>query len=355
MGVNLEKYRETLLKADFLAHIPEATLRDFVAAGREITLRSGQLIFEAGDSGDCMYIVIEGQLLIYRDETELSFVVPGGYFGEMAMLEGQVRSASVKALERARLMEVSQDTFTRFISPHPDALIVLLKTLSTHARLDLDALSRNYQRLREYSTRVEATNRELYKMRSDLVESNRELERLSSLDALTGISNRRRFDYVLSEEWRRAARAKSPMALIMLDIDHFKSYNDAHGHVAGDHVLTRVGEIMESAPRRAGDLVARYGGEEFAFVLAETGPEGATQVAEAVREEVLQLKIAHGGSSVHEYLTISAGVASVVPKPSDDPTELIQLADQALYLAKQRGRNRVEVSGPESAEHSQVS
>ena len=234
-------------------------------------------------------------------------------------------------------------------------MIVLLKTLSTHARRDLDALSRNYQRLKDYSSRVEATNRELYKMRSNLVESNRELERLSTLDALTGIANRRRFDYVLSEEWRRAARSKAPLALVMLDIDHFKPYNDAHGHVAGDKVLTRVGEVMESAPRRAGDLVARYGGEEFAVILAETGPDGAIQIAETVREQVQALAIAHGHSEVDENLTISAGVASAVPKPGQHPTELIQRADEALYRAKQRGRNRVEVTGPESAEHSLVS
>jgi len=354
VGVNFEERRETLLKADFLAHLPEQELRGLVACGKPLALRAGQLVFEAGDSGDCMYVVLEGQLLIYRDETELTFVVPGSYFGEMAMLEGQVRSASVKALEPSLLMELDQDVFKRYIAPQPDALIVLLQTLSTHARRDLDALSRNYQRLKDYSGRVEATNRELYKMRSDLVESNRELERLSTLDALTGISNRRRFDYVLSEEWRRAARSKSPLALIMMDIDHFKSFNDAHGHVAGDNVLMQVGEVMQGAPRRAGDLVARYGGEEFAVILAETGPDGALQVAETVREEVLALQIAHGASPVHENLTISGGLASAVPRPGEDPTELIKRADQALYLAKQRGRNRVEVNGPQSAEHPQV-
>ena len=355
MGVNLEKHRETLLRADFLAQLPEQELRELVGCGRELALRAGQLIFDAGDEGDCMYVVLEGQLLIYREETELAFLVPGGYFGEMAMLEGQIRSASVKALEPALLMELNQDAFTRFITPYPDALIILLKTLSTHARRDLDALSRNYQRLKEYSGRVEATNRELYKMRSDLVESNRELERLSTLDALTGISNRRRFDYVLSEEWRRAARSKSPLALIMVDIDHFKPYNDTHGHVAGDHVLNSVGEVMQAAHRRAGDLVARYGGEEFAVILAETGPEGATQVAELLREQVLGLGIVHGASPVNENLTISAGVASAVPKPGEERTELIKRADEAMYLAKQRGRNRVEVNGPESAEHFRAS
>lgn len=161
---------------------------------------------------------------------------------------------------------------------------------------------------------------------------------LSRVDALTGIANRRRFDEALRVEWRRNLRARSPLALVMCDIDRFKSFNDAHGHVAGDRCLRRVAHAIAEAMRRPSDLAARFGGEEFAALLSDTDRDGARRVAEAIREGV-----ARSNRSVPEpAVTISCGVACVVPSVASTPASLLERADACLYGAKTSGRNRVE-------------
>jgi len=157
------------------------------------------------------------------------------------------------------------------------------------------------------------------------------LHRISTQDGLTGISNRRHFDDALGVEWRRAARSLAPLSLLILDIDHFKSFNDAHGHQAGDDLLRNMTRVLRESVHRAADLVARYGGEEFVVLLPETMEDDARLVAEGLRERVAATGI-----------TISVGVATIVP-PRDGPgaEELVRRADEALYEAKRLGRNRV--------------
>jgi diguanylate cyclase (GGDEF)-like protein len=171
----------------------------------------------------------------------------------------------------------------------------------------------------------------LASIRHDLEEANARLQRLSMLDGLTGIANRRRFDEALDVEWRRGVRSHAPLSLLMIDIDAFKPFNDAHGHQAGDECLRRVGAILAESLHRAGDLVARYGGEEFAVLLPETDAEHAKQVAEMLRELVA------AGAPV----TISAGVSTMVPELGAAAFVLVADADAALYEAKRSGRNRV--------------
>jgi len=173
----------------------------------------------------------------------------------------------------------------------------------------------------------------LASIRHDLEEANARLERLSRLDGLTGLANRRRFDEALDVEWRRALRSGAPLSLMMIDIDAFKPYNDAHGHQVGDDCLCRVGAILSESLHRAGDLVARYGGEEFVVLLPETDREHAARVAEMLRERVA------AGAPV----TISAGVSTLVPELGGAAFVLIADADAALYEAKRSGRNRVVV------------
>lgn len=167
------------------------------------------------------------------------------------------------------------------------------------------------------------------------------LSRLSFLDGLTGIPNRRAFDEYYDREWRRALRSQAETSIIMCDIDHFKSYNDSYGHLAGDDCLKKVSELLRSLLDRPADLVARFGGEEFICVLPETGLAGAAITAEKLREAVESMGIPHLYSPVAPVLTISLGVASVVPTAQMKSDDLIQFADAQLYLAKQGGRNRV--------------
>jgi diguanylate cyclase (GGDEF)-like protein len=174
-----------------------------------------------------------------------------------------------------------------------------------------------------------------------LLETNQMLQAMSELDSLTQIANRRRFDRELTKEWKRAARRSSPLSLIMLDIDFFKKYNDTYGHLAGDRCLQTVADILRENLHRPGDFAARYGGEEFAVLLPETDLEGAMKVADLLRRKVSEARLVHDGSRVSSYVTISLGAASVVPKPDDDPRTLVEMADRALYQAKQ-SRNRAE-------------
>ncbi|MBF0551214.1 MAG: diguanylate cyclase [Deltaproteobacteria bacterium] len=167
------------------------------------------------------------------------------------------------------------------------------------------------------------------------------LKDLSSLDGLTGVPNRRRFDECLDLEWRRALRSGGPLASIMMDIDFFKAFNDNYGHVLGDDCLKRVAAALATVVRRPGDMVARYGGEEFVCLLPETNIEGALQVAGSLREKVTGQDIPHRFSSVADHVTMSFGVAVMIPSQDKSPTDLIKLADERLYQAKQTGRNRI--------------
>src|SRR3569623_972282 len=182
--------------------------------------------------------------------------------------------------------------------------------------------------------------RALRDLQIELEKKNKELQRLSSLDGLTGIANRRRFDEYLEQEWLRAARSNKVLSLILADIDHIKTYNDYYGHQGGDEVLRRVAQSLETGTHRPGDLVARYGGEEFAIILPDTDPVGAASVAESIRQVVERLNIPHGFSSAADHVTISKGVASVIPREGGLPATLIESADGAVYEAKHAGRNR---------------
>jgi len=178
----------------------------------------------------------------------------------------------------------------------------------------------------------------------------RKLERMSNLDGLTGLANRRCFDDTLVREWVRNGREDHPLGLLMIDIDHFKLYNDALGHVDGDTCLRKVAEALRLATRRPADLVARYGGEEFAIILPNTDFEGAQAVADNIHANLAEQDIRHPDSTVGGRVTVSIGVASGVPTCGTVPEHLLHAADRALYQAKQSGRNRTEgvsLSGPD--------
>jgi diguanylate cyclase (GGDEF)-like protein len=167
------------------------------------------------------------------------------------------------------------------------------------------------------------------------------LERFAFLDSLTGLSNRRAFEDRGTTEWNRCLRAAAPLSVILLDVDHFKLYNDTYGHGAGDECLRRVARALSGSLERAGDLVARYGGEEFVVVLPDTDQAGALRVAERLRRAVEEQRIEHSGSKAAPHVTVSLGVATAVPVLVGGLTILLELADRMLYECKAAGRNGV--------------
>ena len=188
--------------------------------------------------------------------------------------------------------------------------------------------------------RLVEMQRSLVNVTQELDAANKELQRLSTTDGLTGIANRRMFDELVVREWRRCTRMKQPISLVMIDVDHFKKYNDAYGHQAGDECLKAVAAQVARASPRASDLAARYGGEEFVLVLGETTIDGAKWVANLIRQHVADLNMPHAASPLRR-VTISCGAASIMPR-DDLPLEtLLKAADEALYKAKAQGRNTV--------------
>jgi len=175
----------------------------------------------------------------------------------------------------------------------------------------------------------------------------RELQRLAATDQLTGLSNRRAFDDLLDREWRNARRTGTPLATIMVDVDHFKNYNDRYGHPAGDECLKSIAALLRANTSRPADCVARYGGEEFVVLLPGTDAEGALHVAELLCNAVRFARIEHQSSPSNSFVTASFGVAAVVPDGIAPATTLVEAADEALYDAKHTGRNRVAIGRPE--------
>jgi diguanylate cyclase (GGDEF)-like protein/PAS domain S-box-containing protein len=173
------------------------------------------------------------------------------------------------------------------------------------------------------------------------------LEQLATRDGLTGLANRRCFDDTLGAEWQRALRNQQPLSLLMVDVDNFKQYNDAYGHLGGDECLQRIASAVASE-MRANDLVARYGGEEFAVILPNQSLKGAAIVAERIRCRVEQLRLPNLGSQQH-VVTVSIGAATALASPATDPSQLVATADSALYRAKHMGRNRISLPGADQA------
>ncbi len=179
------------------------------------------------------------------------------------------------------------------------------------------------------------------KTEEELERMRRELEEWSFKDGLTGIANRRMFDSVLDLEWTNARRASRPLSLIMIDIDHFKQYNDHYGHVAGDECLKQVAKRLGAAATRPRDFLARFGGEEFVLILPESDENAAVLVAERCRDQIFKAQIPHAASPTGQMLTISIGVGTVIPPRDGEPLAFVDEVDRELYRAKEGGRNRI--------------
>jgi diguanylate cyclase (GGDEF)-like protein len=236
----------------------------------------------------------------------------------------------VAAADRPDLLEAALAAGAAYVLTDP------LRPAEVRARL------RRALAVRHEREHHRARERRLVALARRLEEANVQLERLSTLDALTGVANRRRLDQFLDLEWRRMARAGEWLSVVVVDVDRFKAYNDHNGHLDGDECLVRVARALAGAVSRPGDIVARYGGEEFAVVLTGTDPVGAVAVAENLRAAVAGEGLAHPEGGV---VTISVGTASAVPDARSNVASLVAAADRALYAAKRSGRNRVVAAG----------
>ncbi|HDZ8897876.1 TPA: diguanylate cyclase [Aeromonas dhakensis] len=183
-----------------------------------------------------------------------------------------------------------------------------------------------------------------------LTDANRKLEALSNTDGLTNIGNRRFFDNTLTQTWEQCLRASIPIVLIMLDIDHFKQFNDLYGHVAGDECLRLLANALTQFTRRSGELVARYGGEEFVVLLPNIERQSAYDTAQYIQQALLELALPHP-QNVTGFVTVSIGIACLRPSHDQQPSELVKLADLALYHAKSSGRNSIRLTEPPSIYH----
>ncbi|MGK7943730.1 MAG: diguanylate cyclase [Microcystaceae cyanobacterium] len=256
--------------------------------------------------------------------------------------QGRVRA--IEDIQQAGLAECHVNLLTRYnvkanlVVPivYEDKIWGLM--IAHHCRSPRHWSSSDIQLLNELGIQVAIAIHQAELVES-LEQSNLQLQELSCRDSLTQIANRHLFDEYLAKEWQRLMRSQDPLSLILCDVDHFKLFNDTYGHPAGDSCLRDVAQVMNNCVFRAADLVARYGGEEFAVILPQTEAEGAMCVAEAIRKRVMELRIPHAHSA-YQYVTLSLGIATLVPISAVSPQALIVAADEALYKAKATGRNQ---------------
>ncbi|MCQ8105874.1 diguanylate cyclase [Methylomonas sp. SURF-2] len=224
-------------------------------------------------------------------------------------------------------------------SPHTNAIPIIFVTALNEAAneefgLNLGAMDYITKPFYLPVVKARIRNHIRLKQTTDMLES------MAWIDGLTGIPNRRRFDQMLEVEWKRAQRNRLPLGIIMVDIDHFKEYNDCHGHGEGDVCLKQVAAMFAATVNRPGDLVARYGGEEFVILMPETDTDGTRQLADQLRHRIESMQIPHTHSSASRWVTISLGYASLIPQANQASSALLDEADSMLYQAKSLGRNR---------------
>jgi len=208
-------------------------------------------------------------------------------------------------------------------------------------KLELHARVRSILHFKSEVDRLREREKHLVETTLQLERANVLLERLSNSDGLTGIPNRRYFDYMFKKLLASGTRLAIPISLLLMDIDNFKLYNDTYGHLAGDDCLKLISGAIHDTIKRESDFIARYGGEEFVIVLFGVEARTAAELAENIREHIFGLKIPHSTSSVSDWVTVSIGVVSCIPEPSIPPEKMIDRADKALYAAKSHGKNQV--------------
>jgi diguanylate cyclase (GGDEF)-like protein len=300
----------------FVQSLP-GSFADLGPLGRELRLEPGALLWKEGDPGDHVILLVEGRLEVSHqtpdgEEITIRHLYPGAVAGEMAALDGQARSATVRARSEARVLMIPAGRFREFLRSRPDLLEQLFWL--------------QVERVRSLTWRVSRTHHK------------------AITDPLTGLYNYGFFRERLALELERAHLTGDPLALAMFDIDHFKSYNDSHGHQEGNRVLQKVAELLRETGRR-GDVVARYGGEEFVALLYGATAADAWRFAETFRSAVAGQGFAGEASQPLGRISVSGGIATF-PLDAQDDIALVKVADRRLYRAKDRGRDST--VGPEN-------
>ena len=263
------------------------------------------------------------------------------------LMRGSTRSKSIPIIFVTAARMDREHMFKGYDSGAVDYLFKPLEPQILRSKVDVFLeLHRQRQQLEEKTRELDAKILELEVLHKELEEKNEKLEVLSSLDGLTGLFNRRYFDENLRKEWKQAIRACDSLSLLIIDIDHFKKYNDYYGHLEGDDCLRQVALALYEALLRPTDIVARYGGEEFAAILPNTDVEGAEMVGRRMMESVAELNIPHQASPVADLITVSIGITTMMPTIEQAANSLLDHADKALYEAKETGRNTLCVRLP---------
>lgn len=276
--------------------------------------------------------------------SEVAWTVAGalvGYGALTTLICILVRIALRNVLERP-LRRVAD--FVRHLSPQRLTTPLVIHRRQGHARDEIDLVVDGFRILQQgVDHHIRILDQRVEERTRELALANEQLQTLSVVDALTGIYNRRKFEEVWRDEYSRAMRQRTPLAVVLLDVDHFKDYNDHYGHQSGDACLKLVAQVLSASVNRSSDLVARYGGEEFVLVLPGLDKAAAESIAQRLRKAVLDLQVPHAGNSAASHVTVSAGVAAGVPSDPQAPRALLEQADSALYRAKHQGRNQVVV------------
>ena len=294
----------------FLHNLP-GSFSDLGRLGRELSLDAGAVLWKEGDPGDHLILLLEGRLEVSHQTPEgdvitIRHLYPGAVAGELAALDGQARSASVSAHTASRVLMIPAKSFREVLRSRPDLLEQLFWL--------------QVERVRSLTWRVSRTHHK------------------AITDPLTSLYNYGFFRERLALELERAHLTGDPVALAMFDIDHFKHYNDSHGHQEGNRVLQKVAELLRQTGRR-GDVLARYGGEEFVALLYGATNADAWRFAETFRQAVEKQDFPGESSQPLGHITVSSGVASF-PLDAQDDIGLVKVADSRLYQAKEQGRNR---------------
>jgi diguanylate cyclase (GGDEF)-like protein len=292
-------------------HSLAGSFDDLGALGREASLEPGAVLWKEGDPGDHVVLLVEGRLEVVHqtpegEEIVLRYLYPGAVAGEMAALDGEPRSAAVRAHARSRVVLVPARSFREFLRERTDVLEQLFWT--------------QLERVRSLTWRVSRTHHR------------------AITDPLTGLYNIGFFRERLSLELDRAQQTGDFVSLALFDIDHFKAYNDTHGHEEGNVVLQKVGALLRRTGRR-GDVIARYGGEEFVALLYGASASDAWRFAETFRTAVATADFSAAGAPRRERVSVSGGIATF-PGDAQDDAALVRTADERLYRAKETGRNR---------------